>query len=297
LEISERTARRDLEALGVAGLPVYSLPGRNGGWHLAGDGRTDLSGLTAGEVRALFLVAGPSAAATTTMRSAVRKLVRALPEPFRADAEATLDHVIVDPAGWYRNEAAPTRPAPEFLDAAQHAVVSASEVLLGYEDRQAKASERAVQPLGLASKGWSWYLIADTDAGLRTFRIDRITSITPTGRPAVRPSGFDLESAWAMIADEVRERRLPTRATAFVEKRSLDRIRDLLDSGVRVGPPQPDGRIAIEVRAPSPFALARRIAGLGAQIEITSPDETRDALARIGHELAELYGPGAPSRR
>ena len=31
LEISERTARRDLEALSMAGVPVYSQQGRNGG--------------------------------------------------------------------------------------------------------------------------------------------------------------------------------------------------------------------------------------------------------------------------
>jgi predicted DNA-binding transcriptional regulator YafY len=31
LEISERTARRDLDALGVAGLPIYSIQGRGGG--------------------------------------------------------------------------------------------------------------------------------------------------------------------------------------------------------------------------------------------------------------------------
>jgi arginyl-tRNA synthetase len=35
LEVSERTARRDLDALGVAGLPIYSTQGRNGGWRLA----------------------------------------------------------------------------------------------------------------------------------------------------------------------------------------------------------------------------------------------------------------------
>ena len=84
LEVSERTARRDLEALGMAGLPIYSLQGRNGGWRLAGGGRTDLSGLTAAEARALFLVAGPSSAATPEVKAALRKLVRALPEPFRA---------------------------------------------------------------------------------------------------------------------------------------------------------------------------------------------------------------------
>src|SRR6478609_4584576 len=85
LEISERTARRDLDALAMAGLPVYSQPGRNGGWELLGGAKTDLSGLNAAEARALFLVAGPSPA-TPELKAALRKLVRALPEPFRADA-------------------------------------------------------------------------------------------------------------------------------------------------------------------------------------------------------------------
>ena len=42
LEVSERTARRDLEALGMSGLPIYSQQGRGGGWRLAGDGKTTL---------------------------------------------------------------------------------------------------------------------------------------------------------------------------------------------------------------------------------------------------------------
>ena len=49
LEVSEKTARRDLEALGMAGLPVYSQAGRGGGWQLLGGASTDLTGLTADE--------------------------------------------------------------------------------------------------------------------------------------------------------------------------------------------------------------------------------------------------------
>src|SRR5690242_21563160 len=53
LEISERTASRDLVALSLAGVPVYSSAGRGGGWALVGSARTDLTGLTAAEARAL----------------------------------------------------------------------------------------------------------------------------------------------------------------------------------------------------------------------------------------------------
>jgi predicted DNA-binding transcriptional regulator YafY len=36
LEVSVATARRDLEALSAAGIPVYPQPGRGGGWSLVG---------------------------------------------------------------------------------------------------------------------------------------------------------------------------------------------------------------------------------------------------------------------
>src|SRR3712207_2504539 len=100
LEVSLATARRDLAALSTAGVPVYAQPGRGGGWQVLGGARTDLSGLTAPEAQALFLLAGPASAGTPALRSALRKLVRALPTPFRADAESAADAVVLDPAGW-----------------------------------------------------------------------------------------------------------------------------------------------------------------------------------------------------
>src|SRR4029079_19075698 len=117
LEVSERTARRDLEALGVAGLPIYSRQGRNGGWQLLGGGKTDLSGLNAAEARALFLVAGPSSTATPELRAALRKLVRALPESFREHAEAAATALVVDPLGWGHTQ--PAARTPAHLDVVQ----------------------------------------------------------------------------------------------------------------------------------------------------------------------------------
>ena len=58
LEISTRTARRDLEALAMSGVPIYSQPGRGGGWRLIGGAKTDLTGLSSDEARALFLALG-----------------------------------------------------------------------------------------------------------------------------------------------------------------------------------------------------------------------------------------------
>jgi predicted DNA-binding transcriptional regulator YafY len=287
LEVSERTARRDLDALGIAGLPIYSRQGRGGGWELAGGGRTDLSGLTAAEARALFLVAGPSSA-TPEVKAALRKLVRALPEPFREHAEAASTAVVVDPIGW--GGRGRTAPAPPHLDTVQTAVVAGEQVTLGYVSRERTPSRRVVHPLGLAAKGSVWYLVADTEAGLRTFRVDRVTAVEPTGEPVVRPHGFDLAEAWRLIADEVEQRRTPCRAGILVAPEDVQLCRWVFGHRVRIGPGGPDGRVEVELRGENVPRLAWELAGFGARIEVVDPPGLRDELARIGTELLAAYG-------
>jgi predicted DNA-binding transcriptional regulator YafY len=288
LEISERTARRDLDALGMAGLPVYSQQGRNGGWRLAGGGRTDLSGLTAAEARALFLVAGPSSNSTPELRAAMRKLVRALPEPFRDAAESASSAIVVDGTGW--DGGPPAKAPPEHLDAAQRAVVEALQVRLGYVARSREPTTRVVDPLGLAAKGTVWYLVGQTEHGLRTFRVDRITSIEPTGQPAERPAGFDLGEAWRMISDTVEQLRLPLVAVALVEPSWLTTCRYMFGTRLRIGPAVADGRIEIEVRGHHIDSLAGELARLGGALEVVEPREVRDRLGRLGSELVDRYG-------
>ncbi|MEO7442263.1 MAG: WYL domain-containing protein [Acidimicrobiales bacterium] len=286
MEVSERTARRDLEALGRAGLPIYSLQGRHGGWRLAGRGRTDLSGLTTAEARALFLVAGPSSA-TPEVKAALRKLVRALPEPFRSEAETAATAVLVDLTGWDR-PVAPGR-TPAYLGDLQQAVIQGDQVTLGYVARDRAVTNRVVNPLGLAAKGQSWYLVADTDGGLRTFRVDRVTSVEATGAPVVRPEGFKLVEAWRMITDEIDQRRAPVRARALAAPQAVPWCRAVLGRRVSIGPSRDDGRVELELRGHSPRSLAAEVAGFGSWLEITDPPEVCHQLAAIAAELSTLY--------
>ncbi len=288
LEISERTARRDLEALGQAGIPIYSLQGRNGGWRLAGGGKTDLSGLTAEETRALFLVAGPSTNATPAVRAAIRKLVRALPEPFREAADATTERVLLD-RDWDGNAPRPVTWTPPLLDLAQRLVVEGRQASLGYTARDGSETTRTIDPLGLASKGGRWYLVANTGNGLRTFRVDRMRSLDETGEPVVRPKNFDLEDAWQLITDAVEEKRTPIVAQCSVSPDSLQLLRWMFSIRLRIGPPTDDGRVAAEIRGHNVAALAGELAGLGAMVEVHSPDDVRARLREIGSELLARY--------
>lgn len=286
LEVSVATARRDLEALSAAGIPVYPQPGRGGGWSLLGGARTDLSGLTATEAQALFLLAGPAAATAPQVKSALRKLVRALPGTFRADAEAAADAVVVDPARWGE----PDRARPEMVDALQAAVVRRRKVRLTYADRAGQHTERMVDPLGLVDKDDVWYLLAGTAHGQRTFRVDRIRDAVVTDLAAQRPPDFRLPAAWQLVVEEMERRRSLLSATVLVDARFVPVLQSQFGRHCEVLDSVRDGRRRVRLAAPTARTIAEQVAGWGARIEVLEPAAVRAELARIGTELTARYG-------
>lgn len=302
LEVSERTARRDLESLAAAGIPVYSQHGRGGGWSLVGGARTDLTGLTAAEIRAMFLVAGPSAD-LPELRTALRKLVRALPATLRSDAEAASKAGVTDGTDWSR---LPVTAGTPLLDALQRAVVDGLRIRLGYARPGSPAGTRTVDPLGLVTKAGVPYLVAGTEKGgrggdevaagsvhdgLRIFRLDRITSVEVTADPVVRPEGFDLATAWRALAAPMEERMRGATVRGRAEP-GAGRVLGVLFGGrLRLGGERADGWLEMEIDGPSPEVVAAQLAGLGARVEILEPPQARERLAQLAAELAALYGP------
>ena len=292
LEVSVATARRDLEALSAAGIPVYPQPGRGGGGSLVGGARTDLSGLSAPEAQALFLLVGPAAAVSDEAKAALRKLVQALPQTFRADAEAAASATMIDPTRWGERD----RSRPEMVDQLQAAVIRQRKVRLTYTNSARVRSERLIDPWGLVDKDETWYLIAGTEQGQRTFRVDRILEAEPTGQPAARPDDFTLAAAWEQVVGEIEQRRSRTWATVHIDARFVPVLRDHFGRHCHTDGQLGDGRARVRIAAPTPLDIARNLAGWGAMIEVIEPRSVQAELARIGAELAGQYGPPAADR-
>lgn len=285
LEVSVPTARRDLEALAVAGIPVYAQPGRGGGWSLVGGARTDLTGLSAPEVQALFLLAGPAATASPEVRSALRKLVRALPATFREQAETAAAAVVVDPRRW----GVTPSDRPAHLTALEHAVVHRRTVRLSYRDHAGALSERDVEPLGLVDKDGVWYLLAGTPAGRRTFRVDRVAAVATTGETFVRPSDLDVAAAWAEDQADVERSRSRVAATVTVPDHLVRALTDVVGDRYVETLGAADGRTRLRVRADTVTMLARQLTGWADVVEVEGPDAVTAELARFGALLVNRY--------
>ncbi len=286
LEVSVATARRDLEALSAAGIPVYPQPGRGGGWQLLGGARTDLSGLTAAEARALFLLVGPAASVDPDAKAALRKLVRALPETFRADAASAAEAIVIDPDDWGRR---PTE-RPALLPVLESAVVARRRVRLRYAAWNREPVERLVDPWGLARKQEHWYLLGAVGGAERTYRVDRILEVVVTDDAAERPDGLDLADVWERVTNAVNAQRASATALIVVDAGIVPLLTTQFGQRAVEEESVDPVRSRVRVTAPTEQLLARGLAGWAEFIEVLEPATVRDELRRLGEALVRRNG-------
>ncbi|MGW0536420.1 helix-turn-helix transcriptional regulator [Streptomyces sp. NPDC003032] len=290
LEVSVRTIYRDIEALSASGVPVYAERGRHGGIELLAGFRTDVTGLTADESRALFVLAARGAHAALgldeALGSALRKVMAALPAPHRPAAELASRRILVDASRWM-----PGPRASVDLEALQDAVFADRRLRLRY--RHSGAAEPrtyTVDPYGLVSKAGVWYLVADRRGAPRLFRADRVHSAALTDAPVQRRPGVELADAWAVLRRRVEERPGGIAVTARVRRARFDQFLRI-NSHALAEHPEDDGvsewitvRLAYEV-----VGAAKMLLPFTHHVEVLSPPEVREALAAAAASITALY--------
>lgn len=253
LEVSVRTIYRDVDSLSAAGVPVYAERGRHGGISLLPGYRTDVTGLTAPEARALFVLTEPGAHSALglddALGSALRKVMAALPAPHRPTAELASRRILIDPDRWL----AGPRPTVD-LSALETAVFTDRRLRVSYRHSGAtRARAYTVDPYGLVAKAGTWYLVADRSGTPRLFRADRIARATVTDDPVRRRPGVELADAWQALRRGVEERPVAIRVRARVRRPRLDMfvriVGSLLATRVEVLNPDPDPAAPSEAAA------------------------------------------------
>ncbi|MBW5422536.1 WYL domain-containing protein [Streptomyces sp. BG9H] len=298
LEVSVRTIYRDIEALSASGVPVYAERGRHGGIELLAGFRTDVTGLTADESRALFVLAAQGAHAALgldeALGSALRKVMAALPEPHRPAAELASRRILVDASRWM----AGPRTSVD-LEVLQDAVFADRRLRLRY--RHSGAAEPrtyTVDPYGLVSKAGVWYLVADLRGAPRLFRADRVRAATLTDAPAQRREGVELADVWAVLKRQVENRPGGIDVTARVRRSRFDLFLRLNGTAI-TQLPEDEGenhgeggagewvtvRLAYQV-----VGEAKTLLPFADHVEVLSPPEVRDELAVAAAAVTALYG-------
>ena len=287
LEVSERTVHRDMEALAMAGVPVYAEKGRRGGWALLDSYRTDLTGLTETELRSLVIASARGVLADLGLGEAADraliKLLAGLPDARRKAAESARGYLHVDPSGWRRpDEAAP------FLGTLELALRTGRQIAMTYQRAYDQSVvERIANPLGLVAKGSVWYLAATVDGKSRTYRASRIRAVTILETPLERPDGFDLAAFWTESSAEFRAALPIHRFVLRVAPEAIGRVRLGWRFATVESESDPDDRgwITCTIRADSDDIAMECALTLAGEAEVVEPAELRDRVLESARML------------
>jgi predicted DNA-binding transcriptional regulator YafY len=277
LEVSERTVHRDMEALSAAGVPVFALRGVRGGWQLDDDWRTQVPGLDDAELRALLMsqprIVGDARLAAAAER-ALDKLVAALPSTLRQRAAIIRQRLLIDTSGWHgRVENLSALPL------VQDALSRDRQLLISYRKRTRERTERSVDPLGLVAKGASWYVVANTPSGYRTFRVSRIEEAKVLETACERPRDFDLAAYWKASTTAFMAARRRLSVTVRMEPNAAETLKHWHPELVIIGPSSPaDPWVTLRLAFDDEEQAAFMVLGFGPRIDVVSPASLRQRI-------------------
>jgi predicted DNA-binding transcriptional regulator YafY len=285
LETSKRTIYRDLVALGQAGVPIVSTPGR--GYALVEGYFLPPVSFTADEATILSLGADVMARSfdrqyQAAAQSAASKITAALPERLREDVEALRERIRVGP------ERVALRPAVEAtLRALRGAVVACQRVRFHYYARQGSepsASWREADPYALTRIGGVWYLHAycHLRRDRRNFRLDRIEDLALLDQTFARPASLPTYSSRPELGPGI-EARILFDAQAARWAREAPSFFTIAEQETA------DGGLLVTLRMRQEEDIVQWLLGWGSHARVLEPPTLRQRIAEEAAALLSLY--------
>jgi predicted DNA-binding transcriptional regulator YafY len=191
LGVSERAARRYVDILREAGIPIESVRGPYGGYRLGRGLRLPPLMFSPAEALGLVMAVldGHHAASDPAdpVGSALGKLTRALPEAVAAQAEAVRRHAAPAP------DRAAARPDPETTTALVQACSNHRLVRLSYRSEAGSQWDTEVEPWAVVVRHGRWYLLCRSHIKnvRRAYRIDRVRAVEVLDDVFAPPTDLD----------------------------------------------------------------------------------------------------------
>ncbi|MFZ4452445.1 helix-turn-helix transcriptional regulator [Salibacterium aidingense] len=291
LEVSERTIYRDMEALSGTGIPVLAERGKNGGWSLLEDYRTNLTGLKEPEIRALFVP--PSTQLLDDLglarisEEARNKLIASLPSIYRENAKEVWNRIHVDTSAWREQ-----KERIVSFETLKKSIWEENKLNIAYQRADGKTNERVVKPLGLVAKGSRWYFIASKENDeIRNYRASRILSATPVEETFERPKDFNLAQYWESSTKEFIENLPRYEVLAEVAPSAMawlpfsDRFVQIVEGGSE----NQNGWIPVKLLFDAEDEAKGYILGSADQMKVIEPKELHDKILETAEAVVAFY--------
>ncbi len=288
LGVSERAARRYIGILREAGIPVESARGPYGGFRVGRGLRLPPLMFSAAEALGLVMAVldghHDASDPTDLVGGALGKIVRALPEPVAAQAEAVRRTTAPAP------DRAAARPDPAMTTALVQACAHHRRVRLGYRSEAGSEWVLEADPWAVVVRHGRWYALCWSHAAQarRVYRIDRVREVQVLDDTFTAPADLDpvaileenLAIGWEFDVELVID--APVGTVGGCVPRALGRLE-----------PLDNDRSRLTGSTSNPAWYAQQLAGIPAPYRIVRCAELQAAARALGRRLLEAAGPSA----
>ena len=294
LAVSQRTIYRDIEALSLAGVPVYTAGGPGGGCSLLNSYRTNLTGLTEDEVRALFMLSIPDPlvelGVSDELKKAMLKLSAALSPRQQQNEVRTRQRIHLDSTGWSAVE-----ESTPHLQTIHRALWGDRKLQLRFRLMFDTEVVRLAAPYGLVAKEGDWHLVYAANEHVSVQRVVQVLTAEIMGETFSRPADFDLVTFWKEWCAVVEANRSRYLTTVRVAPDLIPWLPNYFGADVETAVTQaslPDSEGWFNVTLPfESFEEARaKLLGFGGAVEVLAPEALRLSVADFAQQIIARYG-------
>lgn len=272
-EVSTRTVYRDVEALSMAGIPVYARKGKGGGICLTEQFVLDkmlISRQEQGEILAAL------ASLKETGAQHEEETLRKLGDFFKAEPESW---VAIDFSDWSGRR-------QELFENLRHAIVGRRVLRFDYYGQYGEMTEREVEPVQLLFKEYTWYLRAfcRTRKAMRLFKVLRMKRLQILDEMFVADRKRLQEQEPKVLCKKPEDFEITIR----IDKKEAYRVYDRFDEEeITV---LPDGNFLIRMRSVPDDWVYGMILSFGPSAKVLAPVEIKGEVRQRIREMNRLYG-------
>ena len=288
-EVSTRTIYRDIEALSIAGIPVYCKKGKNGGISLTEEFVLNKMLITKEEQQEILAALIGLKETEVSENVAEQEILKKLGEFFQ---EEPVPWVNIDLSDW-------SGLRKQMYEDIKRAILTRHVVEFDYYGQNRPMSHRIVEPIQLQFKEYTWYLWAfcRERQEFRTFKLFRMQRLKvqeeifvpkKEKNAAVSENAEVIDSARIELQETKQTQEFPvTPLTLWIDKKEAYRIYDRFDeSELEL---LPDGNYLAHCAYPLDEWVYSLILWFGPSAKVIEPEFIREEIQDRIKKMMENY--------
>ncbi|MBN1799513.1 MAG: YafY family transcriptional regulator [Spirochaetales bacterium] len=280
-EVSIRTIYRDIDAINLAGIPIISYPGNNGGFGIMENYKLERQVLSMNDMLSILntLKSVHSTLTDSSLDTAIDKFTSLVPQEGLSKLHEYSEQFVIDimPLGFHKRQR-------QFLKVIHSAIQERKLLSFVYRSMKGECLTRTAEPMTLLFKGYAWYLFAfcRTRQDYRIFRLSRMNDVVMLAQTFTRRN-----QSYKNYADFDVDRSELVHLTLKFRARARVKVEDFFfEDNISL---QPDGSILVSVSWPYDEWVIAHLLSYGEDLEVVAPSYIRNLLLKKAKKIQKIY--------